>query len=246
MSDTVINIVNRALGRLRISPLSNDEYDSGSEGIQLATRNEFQRVYRYLADLKKEEFKTFEDINTTAGVNEYAPTFQTDKLADITSSVYLIDASGDDDQELIYYPEKTVLHQYQGDLTEIPSGKPYGYFFRTTSTSNVMRLSFLDIPDDTYTVRLYYYVTAASLTAASSTVCSTQGDDFLEDHIYAFTAYQKGLMSLPDSIQIQQQSKQKYLCQDFHVNSRSAFCSPYQHGGINSGISYTRNGRAFV
>ena len=246
MSDTVINVVNRALGRLRISPLTDDEFNSGIEGIHLATRNEFRRAYQFLADLKKEEFKTFEDVTTTAGVNEYSTSFDTNRFADVSSSAYLIDLAGDDDQQLIYYSEKTVLYQYQGDLSEIPEGRPYGYFFRTTPTSNIIRFSLLDVPDDVYTIRLYYYVPAVTLVAADPTVCSPQGDDFLEDHMYAFTGYQKGLMSLDEATLLQRQAKRRYVCQNFNVNTRYSYQAPFQHGTVNSGIAYTRTGRAFV
>lgn len=242
MVDAVINIVNRARGRASQTPLQPAAFDASFERGPLTDRNEFTRIYKELADYKQEDFRTYFDVTTTAGVNEYTLTPTVTKFEN--DVMYIIDA-GDDDIPIYYYTEQEILRQYSGDLSEIPSGKPYGFFIRTTSTAITKKLSFVDNPDATYTIRGYYYQDAAAMTGTSLTACGNYGDQFLEDHMYGYTLFSTGIIGYPDFQALKEKAKLKYLCQDFKTNTRMEFNRPHQHGA-GDGFMKTRSGRAFV
>jgi len=243
MADAVINIVNRALGRASLTPLQPTDYDSSFERNPNWLRNEFPNLYKKLANLQQDDFRTFFDVTTSNGVNEYTLTPTITKFEN--NCMWIIDA-GDEDIPIHYYPEDEILRQYSGDLTEIESGRPYGYFFRTTSVANTKKLSFVLSPDATYTIRGYYFQDAATLTGASLTACGPEGDLVLEDQLYSFLMFNTGKLSKQEADSFSEQSILRYCCLDFKGYTRKAFSGPYQHGLNSSGITYTRNGTVFV
>ncbi len=244
MADSVLNIVNRAFARAFKTPLQTTDYDSSTERNPLGARAEFAKAYGELVDWKQEDFKTYFDTNTIAGVNEYTLAFDTTQISGV--EMWLIDPSGRNDIPLIYYPEDFVKRQYNGDLSDIESGKPYGWFIKTTATANQKKLSFVLAPDDVYQIRGYYYQEPSALTASSLTACNRAGDGFLEDHIYAWLMFTNGLIDEAQAKRIESESKMRYCLQDFKVNTRVAFSQPHQHGAAGSGFITFRNGSVIV
>jgi len=241
MVDAVINIVNEALGRAALTPLQPTAYDTSYERNPLWLRNEFNRAYRKLADYQKEDFKTYFDITTTAGVNEYALPVASRSNKFINDVMYLNKGVGND-IPIYYIPEDEVLRQYSGDLTEIESGEPYGFFLQTHSTANVKKLSFILKPDAIYSIRGYYYQDSTALTGVSLTACSNEGDEYLRDHLYAFLMFNLGKMEYQDSERFKRDSEMKYICTDLGVNT-------IQRGisfALDNGIQSYRNGVSIV
>jgi hypothetical protein len=240
MVDAVVNIVNRAFGRAFKAPLQLTDYDSSFERTALGARNEFAYGYNRLVDLKQEDFKTFIDTTTTAGVNEYTLTFETTQIAGI--EMWLIDSTGRGDYPLIYYPEDFIKRQYNGDLSDVESGKPYGWFIKTTAVANQKKLAFLLAPDDIYQVRGYYYQEPTALAGSSLTACNRLGDVYLEDHTYSWLLFTNGLIDEGEKDRMRSRSLQRYICQDFKVNTRADYSAPHQHNSGNGGFVKFRNG----
>ncbi len=243
MVDAVVNIVNRALGRAFKTPLQPTDYDSSFERVALGARNEFTLAYGELVDLKQEDFKTYFDTTTNAGVNEYSLAFDPSHIAGL--EMWLIDPAGRDDQPLIYHTEDEIKRQYTGDLNDIESGKPYGWFIKTAAVANVKKLSFVLAPDAAYQVRGYYYQEPSSLTATSLTACNRVGDRYLEDHIYSWLLFTNGLIDEGARDRIRAKSKMLYCCQDLKINTRAEYAVPYQHGVTGNFVKF-RNGTVIV
>lgn len=244
MVDAVINIVNRALGRAFKSPLQTTDYDSSYERVPLGVRNEFAYGYNRLVDLKQEDLRTYFDVGTIASVNEYSLSFDTTQISGI--EMWLIDPSSRGDMPLIYYTEDFIKRQYNGDLSDIESGKPYGWFIKTTAVANAKKLSFVLSPDDVYQIRGYYYQEPSALTATSLTACNRLGDVYLENHIYSWLLFTNGLIDEGARERIRGQALQRYICQDFKINTRADYAAPHQHGVSGGGFVKFRNGTVIV
>jgi hypothetical protein len=243
MADAVINIVNRALGRASLTPLQPSDYDSSFERNPNWLRNVFPNLYSKLANLQQDDFRAFFDVTTTSGVNSY--TIAPSIIKFENDCMWLIDA-GDGDLPIYYHTEAEILRQYNGDLSGIEPGQPYGFFIRTTALGADKKLSFVLAPDDTYTIRGYYYQDATALTGTSLTACSSAGDLVLEDQLYAFLMFNTGKLSKEEADTFSRDSELRYACLDFKGNTRKAYSGPFQHDTNGSGISYTRNGTVFV
>jgi hypothetical protein len=244
MADAVINIVNRAFGRAFKAPIQTTDYDNSFERAALGARNEFTYGYNYLVDMKQEDFKTYTDITTIAAVNEYTLAFETTQIAGI--EMWLIDSTGRGDLPLIYYPEDFIKKQYNGDLSDIESGKPYGWFIKTTATANQKKLSFVLAPDDVYQIRGYYYQEPTALTATSLTACNRLGDVYLENHIYSWLLFTNGLIDEGAKERMRSQALQRYVCQDFKINTRADYTGPHQHGSSTNNFVKFRSGAVIV
>lgn len=246
MADSIINIVNRARGRVGFIPLQTGDFDSSSERAPLEARNYALRNLKQIEVCTGEDQKIVSDVTTAASVNEYTLPCAPNRLGEI--QVYSISASDDDDIPLIYQTEKQIKQQYNGDFTEIPEGDIYGWFLKTTSTPADKRLAFVNVPDGVYTIRFWHYVDiTTTITSTALTTWDAVGDIALEDMIYADIEFSNGNLSLAEAKAIKDQASSMYIAKDLHVNKEVKYGAPYQQGSNGAGgISYTRTGTAFV
>lgn len=246
MVDALINIFNSARGHLGLSPVQVDSFNSAFVRSSLEGRNQCLRYLKEIGKRAGEDQKLSFTLTLSSGTNEYALPCAPQRIAGL--EFYLKDASGDNDKPLLYYNEKDILWEYSGDLSDIPSGEPYGWFLKTGDTNSYAKsLSFVLAPDATYTLTGWHYADlVTTITATTLTSLDTNGDFALEMLLMYEMKYMQSLITDAEMERQQLKIYAEYCCKDLKVNKRAEYNAPHQHGTATSGIAYTRGGTAFV
>ncbi len=233
MANSILSIVNYALGEIGEIPLSAIEFDNGVFTAQSAAREAVQEILQDMRQKKshylyKQEFT----IATVASQPLYTVAFPLSYLASTKLRVITADNT---DSWLRYLPESEALENYIDFNNLTQTGRPSEWFVVTSTSPGNVSFRVNPIPDDVYTISGFRYSNFSRVTSAYITSSSDTGDRAIQKFV-AFKVAQR-LQSADAAILEQEYQKawHTFLVEDFHDNNINTQVIPAQQ---YSGIGY--------
>lgn len=223
----LLTISNYALAQVKEMPISQTDFDGGTEWHHLLLREAVQDILKRMYRAKKEGlFKSTFDITTTASQATYSFNFNTDFLAD--TQLRFID-SGTNDYFLNYLTENEALNRYIDFANLTLEGKPSEWWIQTTNTAGVLQLRLNPVPDNIYTIRGFKYADYSRATATTTTSCTQWGDTAIQSYLEFRLANQLQASNVADFKEKADQDWRAYLGENIHQEDVSTYVFPYQH-----------------
>lgn len=226
---TFLDIANSAFHRLGEVALTAGEFNTGTTVEPSFAKEVLLLAYRELAFSGHSDFRETFTFPTVISQNEYNLSFPFSEID--RESLRIIKATNADTW-LVYASESEILGVYP-DVSDMPSGEPYKWWIKTTSSESVKKLAFDVIPDAIYTIQGIKKAdpnSIASIVATDTTLCNAKGDRALEDYLYFEKRYIDGQIDLELKDRKQMQAKSAYIASNSNQGVSRFVETPRQEG----------------